>query len=207
MFDDINKIIPKLDENDSQTIYQNLSKKQIKSKPSFFANKFALATASVVILLFIFIPVSLMLNNHKKNDGLQAGGAPTLNDSTPEAGIFPEDDNSSLFKMTNSLVADIRLSNALHGDSGLNTNINAQRFKCIGKRKSIHSGCKHANMIRTGSVHIAIGASAPEISAADYNSNFCSKIYASFDALADTGNSWVIKSEMFFARKGLSAQF
>ena len=56
MFDDINKIIPKLDEKDSQTIYQNLSKKQIKSKPSFFANKFALATASVVILLFIFIP-------------------------------------------------------------------------------------------------------------------------------------------------------
>lgn len=105
MFDDINKIIPKLDEKDSQTIYQNLSKKQIKSKPSFFANKFVLATASVVILIFIFIPVSLMLNNHKKNDGLQAGGAPTLNNSTPEAGFFPEDDNSSSYN-DNLLLSD-----------------------------------------------------------------------------------------------------
>ena len=106
MFDDINKIIPKLDEKDSQTIYQNLSKKQIKSKPSFFTNKFVLATASVVILLFIFIPLSLMLNNHKKNDGLQAGGAPTLNDSTPETGIIaPEDDNSSSYN-DNLLLSD-----------------------------------------------------------------------------------------------------
>lgn len=96
MFDDINKIIPKLDENDSQTIYQNLSKKHIKNKPSFFANKLVFATASFVILLFIFIPISIMLNNHKKSDSPQAGGAPALNDSTPETGIIPpEDDNSS----------------------------------------------------------------------------------------------------------------
>ena len=54
MFDDIDKVIPKMDENDKEKIYRKLTEKKKKKN---YNNKMILAFASVFILALIIIPV------------------------------------------------------------------------------------------------------------------------------------------------------
>ena len=63
MFDDIDKIIPKLDEKDSEAIYQKLSKKKVEKKSSIINNRIIVAFATFVLLIFVVIPVGIMINN------------------------------------------------------------------------------------------------------------------------------------------------
>ena len=61
--DDIDKIIPKLDEKDSEAIYQKLSKKKVEKKSSIINNRIIVAFATFVLLIFVVIPVGIMINN------------------------------------------------------------------------------------------------------------------------------------------------
>lgn len=64
MFDDIDKIIPKLDENDKEKIYRNISKKKVEKKA--FNKKLILAFASVILLALIVIPISIAVGINNK---------------------------------------------------------------------------------------------------------------------------------------------
>ncbi len=64
MFDDIDKIIPKLDENDKEKIYRNISKR--KGEKKAINKKLILAFASVVLLALIVIPISIAVGINNK---------------------------------------------------------------------------------------------------------------------------------------------
>lgn len=64
MFDDIDKIIPKLDENDKEKIYRNISKKKVEKKA--INKKLILAFASVILLALIVIPISIAVGINNK---------------------------------------------------------------------------------------------------------------------------------------------
>ena len=64
MFDDIDKIIPKLDENDKEKIYRNISKRKVEKKA--FNKKLILAFASVILLALIVIPISIAVGINNK---------------------------------------------------------------------------------------------------------------------------------------------
>ena len=97
MLDDIDKIIPKLDEKDSEAIYQKLSKKKVEKKSSIFNNRIIVAFATFVLLIFVVIPVGIMINN--SNLGPNQPSGPSME---------PEDNelqyNNNLFINENSVI-------------------------------------------------------------------------------------------------------
>lgn len=97
MLDDIDKIIPKLDEKDSEAIYQKNSKKKVEKKSSIFNNRIIVAFATFVLLIFVVIPVGIMINNSNLGPNQPSGPS-----------IGPEDNelqyNNNLFINENSVI-------------------------------------------------------------------------------------------------------
>ena len=91
MFDDIDKIIPKLDEKDSEAIYQKLSKKKVEKKSSIINNRIIVAFATFVLLIFVVIPVGIMINN--SNLGPNQPSGPSIG---PEDSELQYNNNSFL---------------------------------------------------------------------------------------------------------------
>jgi len=91
MFDDIDKIIPKLDEKDSEAIYQKLSKKKDEKKSLIFNNRIFVAFATFVLLIFVVIPVGIMINN--SNIGPNQPSGPSIG---PEDNDLQYNNNSFL---------------------------------------------------------------------------------------------------------------
>ena len=91
MFDDIDKIIPKLDEKDSEAIYQKLSKKKVEKKSSIINNRIIVAFATFVLLIFVVIPVGIMINN--SNIGPNQPSGPSIG---PEDSELQYNNNSFL---------------------------------------------------------------------------------------------------------------
>ena len=91
MLDDIDKIIPKLDEKDSEVIYQKLSNKKVGKKSSIFNNRIIVAFATFVLLIFVVIPVGIMINN--SNLGPNQPSGPSIE---PEDNELQYDNNSFL---------------------------------------------------------------------------------------------------------------
>ena len=64
MLDDIKKIIPKMEKSDSEVIYKNLiNRKENKKNINLFKNKMFYAIASFIVLIAIFIPIGINLND------------------------------------------------------------------------------------------------------------------------------------------------
>lgn len=114
MFDDINKIIPKLDEKDSEVIFQKLSKKKMEKKNTIFNNKTIVALATFVLMLFVIIPIGIMINDSNSrpsqtpgpNNGLENGELQynnSLLDENSVIGIaaFNEFDKTNAVELSN----------------------------------------------------------------------------------------------------------
>lgn len=114
MLDDINKIIPKLDEKDSEKIYQKLSKKKVEKKKAIFNNKIVITFVTFILLLFIIIPVGIMINDSKprpsqtpgSNNGLENGDLQYYNTLLNENSVigiaaFNEFDKTNAVELSN----------------------------------------------------------------------------------------------------------
>ena len=64
-----------------------------------------------------------------------------------------EDNYSALFKMTHSLVSDVRLSDLWHGYSCLYPYLKSTVLKSVCNSKCVHSSCQHTDMVGSCSVH------------------------------------------------------
>ena len=69
MLDDINKIIPEMDENDSEKMYNNLSKKSVIKKERTINKKLILSLASILLIIsLVSIGIGFSLNNSYKSN-------------------------------------------------------------------------------------------------------------------------------------------
>lgn len=76
MLDDLNKIVPELDDNDKNVIFNNINNKMnTKKAKNPFNFKIAIAALSFAVLLLIFIPIGISMSNNKGNNPI----APTNN--------------------------------------------------------------------------------------------------------------------------------
>ena len=121
--------------------------------------------------------VSLYLNSAK------SGGCIGAEERVARAAA--EDDHSALVKMSYSLVADIRLRDLTHVDSGLHPNVYPKLLQSVANAERVDSRSEHSHVIGASSVHIAGRSSAPEVASAYNDSDFHSGIDAFFDRLAD----------------------
>ncbi len=117
MLEDIKKIIPKLDEKDSEVMYEKISKKEVEKKNHVFHKKIIVTFATFVLLLFIIIPTGIIINNTGKcsnpiqpscssndsnNNGIQYNNHALLNEnSVIGIAAFNEFDTKGVRKLSN----------------------------------------------------------------------------------------------------------
>ena len=122
------------------------------------------------------------------------------------AGSTAEYNYPALFKMADSLAENKRLSDLLHCNGSLNSDLAAELFKHIGYSKGVHGSGEHADMVCTRSVHTLGASSAPKISAADNYANLSAGVSALFYALADVFNGRDIKPAALISGKRFAAE-
>ncbi len=143
MLDDIKKIIPKLDEKDSEAIYEKLSKKKMEKKSIIFNSKIIMAFVTVALLILVIIPVGIIINNFNSSP-IQT---PNLNDSSGNnelqynnnyamlneksvIGIaaFNEFDNKGVRKLSN-VTSEFNNKDSVLSDSNEEENLNEEYLK------------------------------------------------------------------------------
>ncbi len=142
MLDDIKKIIPKLDEKDSEAIYEKLSKKKMEKKSIIFNSKIIMAFVTVALLILVIIPVGIIINNFNSSP-IQT---PNLNDSSGNnelqynnnyamlneksvIGIaaFNEFDNKGVRKLSN-VTSEFNNKDGVLSDSNEEENLNEEEY-------------------------------------------------------------------------------
>ena len=66
MFDDLDKVVPKLDEDDKNKMYNNINRKTNVKREKRINGMFVLALASLALVLAVFIPVGILISNQNK---------------------------------------------------------------------------------------------------------------------------------------------
>ena len=101
------------------------------------------------------------------------------------------------------------LRDAVHLDCGLHTHLHAALLERIGQRQRIDRRRQHAHMVRAGAFHLAAAVldAAPEIAAADHNTDLTALFVAFFNHIANRTDHVKIQSEMLIARKRFAADF
>ena len=67
MLDELNKIVPKLDDNDSNKMYNNLSKKRVGKKDNKINVRFMVSLAAAVMLIAVIIPLGIFISTLSSN--------------------------------------------------------------------------------------------------------------------------------------------
>ena len=110
MLDDIKKIIPKMEKSDSEVIYNNLiNRKENKKNINLFRNKMFYAIASFVVLIAIFIPIGINLND-------KGGNTPGPDIWEEGPGVGDITDIEDIVNLGNG-VATLEFVDCYHGDS------------------------------------------------------------------------------------------
>ena len=109
--------------------------------------------------------------------------------------------------MTYGAASDVRLGDLLHGDGGLNSRLASRLLDAVGKGKAVYDRCKHTHMVGSCAVHLAAGASSPEVSASHDNGHFYTLVGAFFNAFADFKNGGKIKTALLSSGEHLAAYF
>ncbi len=86
MLDDLNKIVPKLDENDSDKIYNNIinrNTKIVKKKKNLLAFKIIMPIASFALFIGLIISIGILVGSRRYNGyGTVTGNTPTTTTTT-----------------------------------------------------------------------------------------------------------------------------
>ena len=110
MLDDIKKIIPKMEKSDSEVIYKNLiNRKENKKNINLFKNKMFYAIASFIVLIAIFIPIGINLND-------KGGNTPGPDIWEEGPGVGDITDIEDIVNLGNG-VATLEFVDCYHGDS------------------------------------------------------------------------------------------
>ena len=110
MLDDIKKIIPKMEKSDSEVIYNNLiNRKENKKNINLFKNKMFYAIASFIVLIAIFIPIGINLND-------KGGNTPGPDIWEEGPGVGDITDIEDIVNLGNG-VATLEFVDCYHGDS------------------------------------------------------------------------------------------
>ena len=137
MLDDLNKIVPELDNNDKNKIYNNINNKMNNKKPkNIFNFKIALAVASFAILLAILIPVGIFMNANNKGNNPINTTIPIETITTPVETITTNQNGNSVnynsrnFTTTESLlgVAAFRAFDTKTNNTNLNNNLKRKQI-------------------------------------------------------------------------------
>lgn len=108
-----------------------------------------------------------------------------------------QDDNSSLFQMTDSPAANIGFCNLAHFNGGLHAGGYAQFFQCILQGYGVNYRSQHAHVVGGGTVHAALAAleASPDIAAAYNDSDFHTGLAGFLDFPCQTVNHFRINAE------------
>ena len=117
-----------------------------------------------------------------------------------------KNDNSSFFQMANSLASDIGFCNRIHGDRGLYPDRNVTLLETISHGQCIDDSGQHAHMVCTCTLHTvaAVFQSAPEVTAADDDTNLHTQSHTLFDHITDLAYDFKVKTALLTARESLA---
>ena len=117
------------------------------------------------------------------------------------------DDDATFFKMADRTAKNVRLCDSGHFDCRHNARRHARVFQSVLHCKRVDDGCEHTHMVGSRSVHIRALTSAPEVAAADDDTDLDAHIPDFRDLFHNARDNGVVQSESVFTRKGFAADF
>ena len=147
MLDDLDKLVPKLDENDKDKMYKNINKKINPKREKRINKGFVLAFAAVALILAVLIPVGIVMSNQNKANKKPSDIITTPVTTTPIPGNDPtgNDPTDNVIKGNINLDANNFLGYVAHNafdKKGANTkgiaSASNELFKINSSKKSTY---------------------------------------------------------------------
>ena len=145
------------------------------------------------------------LEHHVRRDfhGAQCGGR--IGGEEGVAGAAAEHGDLALIHGAQRILAGKGRGHLRHRDGGEHLGGHAQLLQLVGDSQRVHHGRQHPDLVGEGTLHLAAGAAAPEVTAAHNDADLHAEVVCLLDAAADGVHGRLIKAGALLAAKGLAA--